>query len=270
MLADGLVLGYGRHVALDRATFAVPVGATVALIGPNGSGKSTLLRAIAGLVRPRAGRLEVPARQRRADVALVLQTTDVDRSLPITVRETVAMARYARRGPWRPMRAEDRRAVDDALDQLRMADLATRQLHELSGGQRQRALVAQGLAQGAELLLLDEPVTGLDHVSRELILEAVERLRAEGRTVLLSTHDFADARRCDLVLLLAGRVVSFGPPHAVLVDAPLTEAYGGQLLRFGDGGMVLDDPHHHDGHGHGHPSGAGDRGSPSAEHTAGA
>ncbi|MPY92402.1 MAG: ATP-binding cassette domain-containing protein [Acidimicrobiia bacterium] len=244
VLADGLVLGYGRHVALEEATFAVPVGASVALIGPNGSGKSTVLRALAGVLSPRAGRLEVPALARRAAVALVLQTTDVDRSLPITVREAVTLARYARLGPWRPQRREDRAAVDGALERLDVADLASRQLHELSGGQRQRVLVAQGLAQGAELVLLDEPVTGLDAVSRDLILQAVTAERAAGRTVVLSTHDFADARRCDLVLLLANRVVAFGPPGEVLTDGPLTEAYGSQVLRFEDGSVVLDDPHH--------------------------
>src|SRR5690606_5860861 len=172
--ATDLLLAYGTRLALTGASFEIPTGATVALIGPNGSGKSSLLRALAGLLEPRAGSLDVPARRRRGAVAIVLQTTEVDRSLPITVRETVTMARYAVRGPFGRLRAADRAAVADALEALEVADLAGRQLHELSGGQRQRVLVAQGLAQRSELLLLDEPVTGLDIVSRELILGVVE------------------------------------------------------------------------------------------------
>ena len=242
--ADGLTLAYGSRAALVGAAFELPVGASVALIGPNGSGKSTLLRALAGLLPPRAGRLDVPARARRGAVALVLQTTDVDRTLPVTVRETVTMARYAIRGAFGRMRAADHAAVRDALDRLQVADLAGRQLHELSGGQRQRVLVAQGLAQQAELLLLDEPVTGLDAVSRELILEAVATETAAGRTVVVSTHDLDDARRADLVLLLANQVVACGPPDEVLVEHRLSAAYGGRVLRLASGLVVVDDPHH--------------------------
>jgi ABC-type Mn2+/Zn2+ transport system ATPase subunit len=242
--ASDLVLAYGTRAALSRATFDLPAGATVALIGPNGSGKSTLLRALAGLAEPRSGRLDVPARGTRGAVALVLQTTDVDRTLPVTVRETVTMARYATRGPFGRLRADDRAAVRRALERMDVADLAGRQLHELSGGQRQRVLVAQGLAQQAELLLLDEPVTGLDVVSRELILAAVADERSLGRTVVVSTHDLDDARRADLVMLLANRVVAFGAPDDVLTDGPLRAAYGGRVLRVPEGVIVMDDPHH--------------------------
>ena len=138
----------------------------------------------------------------------------------------------------------DRGAVRRALDRMDVADLERRQLHELSGGQRQRVLVAQGLAQEAELLLLDEPVTGLDGVSRDRILAAVAAERDAGHTVVVSTHDLDDARRCDLVMLLANRVVAFGPPAEVLVGDVLAAAYGGHLLRLPGGATVLDDPHH--------------------------
>ena len=248
--ARDVLLAYGTHAALGGATFSLPEGRTVALIGPNGSGKSSLLRALAGLIEPRSGTLDVPARRRRGAVALVLQTTEVDRTLPVTVRETVSMARYAARGPFSRLRASDRAAVDRALARMEIADLAGRQLHELSGGQRQRVLVAQGLAQGADLLLLDEPVTGLDVVSRERILDAVADERAAGRTVVVSTHDLDDARRADLVMLLANRVVAFGPPDEVLTDEPLCQAYGGRVLRVPTGVIVMDDPHHAHDHDH--------------------
>jgi ABC-type Mn2+/Zn2+ transport system ATPase subunit len=268
-VARDLRLAFGTRVALDDASFTLPRAAIVALIGPNGSGKSTLLRALAGLVEPRAGELDVPARDRRGDVALVLQTTDVDRTLPITVREAVTMARYARLGPFGRLRAADRAAVDRALDRLDIADLSGRQLHELSGGQRQRVLVAQGLAQEASLVLLDEPVTGLDVLSRRLILDAVADERAAGRTVVVSTHDLDDARRADLVLLLANRVVAAGPPDAVLTDAPLTQAYGGRVLHVADGVIVIDDPHHDHAHDH-HPDAPHDDVCTRESHRAGA
>jgi len=242
--ATDLLLAYGSRAALSGATFSLPAGRTVALIGPNGSGKSTLLRALAGLLEPRSGHLDVPAGRRRGAVALVLQTTDVDRTLPVTVRETVTMARYALRGAFARLRDADRAAVEAALERMGVADLAGRQLHELSGGQRQRVLVAQGLAQQADLLLLDEPVTGLDVVSRELILDAVAAERAAGRTVVVSTHDLDDARRADVVMLLANRVVAVGPPGEVLTDGPLSAAYGGRVLRVPEGVMVMDDPCH--------------------------
>lgn len=243
--ASDLLLAYGARMALTGASFQLPAGATIALIGPNGSGKSTLLRALAGLLEARSGTLDVPAGRTRGAVAIVLQATDVDRSLPVTVREAVTMARYAVRGPFGRLRADDRAAVRSALESMEVADLAGRQIHELSGGQRQRVMVAQGLAQRAELLLLDEPVTGLDIVSRELILAAIEAERAAGTTVVVTTHDLDDARRADLVMLLANRVVAFGPPDEVLTDEPLRAAYGGRVLRVPEGVIVMDDPHHH-------------------------
>ncbi|MFZ6004539.1 MAG: metal ABC transporter ATP-binding protein [Actinomycetota bacterium] len=223
----------------------LPGGAVTALIGPNGAGKSTLLHALAGLLEPRSGHLEVPAAGRRGGVAYVLQATEVNKHLPLTVREAVTMGRYSITGPLRRMRLDDRAAVDAALDALALGDLANRPLHELSGGQRQRTFVAQGLAQGADLLLLDEPITGLDLVSREHILEAIEAERCAGRAVVVSTHDLGDAAATDHLLLLAGRVVASGTADEVLTDEHLADAYGGHMLRFGGRTLILDDHPHH-------------------------
>lgn len=234
-----LEIRYGRDTALAGLDLELDAGTTLAVIGPNGSGKSTLLKAIVGIETPSTGSVTASGRP-----ALVLQSTDVDRNVPISVRDTVSMARYATLGLLRRFGAEDRAAVTDAMARMGVEDLATRQLHDLSGGQRQRVLVAQGLAQDAPLLLLDEPVTGLDLVSRERILDAIDAERAAGRTVICTTHDLEDARRCDQVLLLDTRPVALGTPDEVLAEVHLRAAFGGSVLRVGDQ-LIVDDPHHH-------------------------
>ncbi len=239
------MLAYGARVVLQASSFEIPSAVVTALIGPNGAGKSTLLDAVAGLLAPRSGRLDIPARERRGGVAYVLQATHANEHLPITVRETVTMGRYAITGAFGRLRAGDRQAVDAAMEALAITDLAKRPLRELSGGQRQRAFVAQGLAQGADLLLLDEPITGLDIVSRQHIIDAVAAERSAGRAVVVSTHDLGDAAAADHLLLLAGRVVASGAPESVLTETNLSAAYGGHLLRVGEQTLILDDHPHH-------------------------
>lgn len=249
----GVTVTYGRHPALRGCDIAIPVGAVTALVGPNGSGKSTLLSAIAGLVPLTAGALTVLGRRPghnglAAQVAYVLQSTPANESLPITVREVVTMARFARRGLFGRLTAADRRKVDDALEHLQVADLADRHLRELSGGQRQRVLVAQGLAQDADLLLLDEPVTGLDLTSRERILAVVDQVRASGGTVVVATHDLGDAERADHVMLLAGCVVAAGSPEEVITTEHLRRAYGGRPFHDAATGTLAHvDEHMHPG-----------------------
>ncbi|MEM9201936.1 MAG: zinc ABC transporter ATP-binding protein AztA [Actinomycetota bacterium] len=236
----GLDVRYGDSIALTGLDLEVPCGSSLAVIGPNGSGKSTLLNAIAGVVDAAAGTIDRPG----GVPALVLQSTDVDRSLPITVRDTVGLARYAELGLLRRFGRADRDAVETAMERLNISHLANRQLHELSGGQRQRALVAQGLAQHANLLLLDEPVTGLDITSRGVILEVIREEVASGRTVIVTTHDLDDARLCDRVLLVNRHRVAFGAPDDVLTEANLLHAFGGRFIQVGDR-LILDDPYHH-------------------------
>ena len=236
---EGLEVRYGDTVALSQVDLVVPTGSSLAVIGPNGSGKSTLLGALAGTIAPSAGTATVagPA------PALVLQSTDVDRSLPITVRDTVSLARYPTLGLFGRFRSADRDTVDRALSRVAIDDLARRQLHDLSGGQRQRALVAQGLAQDTNVLLLDEPVTGLDVTSRAIILNVIDEEAAAGRTVLVTTHHLDEARRCDQVLLLDTAPIAIGSPAEVLTEHHLRRAFGGRFIRVGDE-FILDDPHH--------------------------
>lgn len=225
-----------------------------AVVGPNGSGKSTLLHAIAGLL-PVTGRIDVlggaPRRARR-HVAYVLQAQHASEHLLVTAREVVALARAASAGPFVPLNRSDRRIVDEAMRRLDVAGLARRHLADMSGGQRQRVFVAQGLAQQAPILLLDEPVAGLDLPSIQRIRDAIDHERAAGRTILVATHDLAEAARADHVVLLDGRVVAAGPPAEALAATHLREAYGGRILDLGDGAVVLDDGVHHDDHEHHH------------------
>jgi manganese transport system ATP-binding protein len=246
--AADVVLRRGRSVALRVEALSLPAGRVTALVGPNGSGKSTLLHAIAGLLTADAGELRVlgePVERVSSRVAYVLQSTAVADHLPVTVGEVVAMARFPRLGWFRRPRSDDRRAVADAIDRLELGDLVRRQVGELSGGQRQRVFVAQGLAQEAEVLLLDEPVSGLDVASAARIRQVVADERAAGRTVVVATHDLAEAQEADHLVLLAGRVVAAGAPATALTPGTLAEAYGARLVRLPGGAVLLDDGAHH-------------------------
>ena len=248
--ATGVVLARGGRIALRIDELGLPSGAVTSVIGPNGSGKSTLLHAIAGLLEPSSGRLHV-----RGSIAYVLQATEVNEHMPVTVGEVVAMGRYAVRGALGRLRGDDRAAVTTAIERLELRDVVRRHLGELSGGQRQRVFVAQGLAQEADVLLLDEPVSGLDVASAQRIREVVADERAAGRTVVVATHDLAEAATADHLVLVAGRVVAAGPPSTALTRATLGEAYGARLLRVDGDTLLLDEGAHHDHEGHDHALG---------------
>jgi iron complex transport system ATP-binding protein len=241
-----IVLAYGTRVAVDRSDFEIPARALTAVIGPNGSGKSTLLNGLAGLLEPREGEIVVLGHH-PADVhdrvAYVLQATKVNEVMPVTVGEVVVMGRYARRGMLGRLGKADRAACDAAIERLDIGDLASRHLSELSGGQRQRVFVAQGLAQEAEVLLLDEPLTGLDLVSTEAISRAMIDELDRGTTVVITTHDIAAANAADHVLLMARRVHTEGPPAIALAPDRLSDAYGIGIVHLEDGSIVLDDAH---------------------------
>jgi iron complex transport system ATP-binding protein len=242
----GVEARYGDIVALSASDFTIPAGSFTALIGPNGSGKSTLLSVVAGLRAPTAGTVEVLGRSAEAArqrVAFVPQSTMVNDLLPVTVREVVGMGRYASLGLLGRAKRDDRDAIEEALGTLFLEGLADRHVRELSGGQRQRVFVAQGLAQERDMLLLDEPHTGLDIQSEAVISTVIEQERVSGRTVVVTTHDLAEASRADHVVLLSGRVVAEGPPEQVLTAEPLSEAYRAKIVEV-DGRLVFDDPAH--------------------------
>ncbi len=237
--ASGLEVRYGDTVAITGVDLDVPKASLLSIIGPNGAGKSALLSALAGTVQLSAGNLTIEGN----NPAFVLQATDVEQSLPINVRDVVTLARYSQRGFFRRLNQKDHEAVNRSLKRLHIDHLANRQFRQLSGGERQRTLIAQGLAQESDVLLLDEPINGLDLVSRSVIIQVIQQEIADGRTVVLTTHSLDDARRSDQVLLLCTEPCCFGKPEDVLTETHLLDAFGGQHLRVGQN-LVLDDPHH--------------------------
>ena len=242
--AEDLVLAYGSNVALGASSFEIPRGGITVLIGPNGSGKSTLLGAMAGLIDPVGGSIDVPGLEGSEQrISYVLQSTKVNDTLPVTVREVVTMGRYAGARA-RRLDAGDQAAVDNAMRRMGITHLAGRHLRELSGGQRQRVLVAQGLAQEHEILLLDEPLTGLDLTSAQAIDNVIHDETRTGCTIVMTTHDLAEAQVADHVVLLSGRVVASGAAEEVLTLENLTAAYGPNLLHVEGERLFIDDPAH--------------------------
>ncbi len=246
VVARDLEMSYGHIPAIASSDFTLPSPGLTVLIGPNGSGKSTLLAAMAGLQKPAGGSITVlgvtPA-QARSRVALVPQSTKVNETLPVTVAEVVGMGRYATLGMVRRFGPGDRQAVTEAIDRLDLTSLAGRHLSELSGGQRQRVFVAQGLVQERDLLLLDEPTTALDLVSAHTIRQVIAGEVADGRPVVLTTHDLGEAMAAEHVLLLSNRVVAEGPPDRVLTPEYLAVAYDLDVSEAVDG-FHLDDAAH--------------------------
>ena len=242
--------GYGDRTALEHVTLAVEPGSLLAIVGPNGAGKSTLLKLMAGLARPWTGRIEIlgaPAGREARRVAYVPQAELVDWAFPVTVEDVVMMGRFPRLGSIRRPGQDDRRAVADALAQVGMATHRRTQVGRLSGGQRRRVFLARALAAEPDLFLLDEPVTGIDVTTQELLMDLLEQQAARGKTVVATTHDLAcAAERFQQVLAVNRTVVAYGPSNLVLDADVLARAYGGHLLVLEGRTVVLDDAHHHD------------------------
>jgi iron complex transport system ATP-binding protein len=249
VLRDGVVV-------MGRSDFTIPQATITAVIGPNGSGKSTLLHAITGLLPLGEGSISVLGKtpeEARTDVAYVLQHMNLNPGMPMTVREVVAMGRYPGVGFLGRLSGADRQRIHDAMGLLRIEDLALRQVSTLSGGQRQRVFVAQALAQEHSILLMDEPLTGLDIHSAQTIDHIIHEEPARGCSVIFTTHDLEEARAADNVILMSGSVIACGPPEHVLTPENLARAYGLGLLHpeFSENLEIIDgghdDVHLHEG-----------------------
>ncbi len=246
-----VTVAYGDRVALDDVDLEIRAGALLAVIGPNGAGKSTLLKAIAGLIQPVSGTLEVlgaPPGGAARWVAYVPQAELVDWGFPVTVGDVVMMGRVPLIGIGRSPSRADRAAVRDALETVGMAGEDGRQIGSLSGGQRRRVFLARAMAARPDLYLLDEPVTGVDATTEEDLMHLLEAEAAAGRTVIASTHDLAAAaQHFNQVALVNGRIVAMGPSDLVMDRELLRTTYGGHVVVLPEGeGTIIDDAHHHD------------------------
>ncbi len=226
-----LTVSYEHTRALDDVSFTVARGERVAVVGPNGAGKSTLLKALVGLIRPTAGTIHVSGHVHTqcSDVAYVPQRAQVDWSFPVSVWDVVMLGRTAHIGLFRSPGRRDRAQVQRSLEMVHMTDLARRQIGELSGGQQQRVFIARALAQEARVLLLDEPMTGLDVRAQGEVLRIGEEIHQQGVTVLVATHDLqqaADTCHYERVLLLNRHLIGAGEAWQVLTAAHLAAAYG--------------------------------------------
>lgn len=235
---------YNGRMALEDITFHLHTGERIAVVGPNGAGKSTLFKVVSGVLQPSAGEVNISGSRPRGHIciAYIPQRSQVDWNFPVSVADVVMMGRSAKLGPLNWPRKKDWDFVHHALETVELSDLASRQIGELSGGQQQRMFIARALAQEAELILMDEPLTGLDTPSQEGLLSLLDRLQSENVTVMVATHDLDQAaRHFDRILLLNHRIIELGDPQEVLRTDNLLQAYGGRLKIASEGTMLVDE-----------------------------
>jgi manganese/iron transport system ATP-binding protein len=244
---DVTVVYRNGHTALHDASFEIPRGTVTALVGVNGAGKSTLFKAIMGFVPASKGEISILGMKvsealAKNLVAYVPQSEDVDWAFPVLVEDVVMMGRYGHMGFLRRARAADREAVAEALARVNMQDFRHRQIGELSGGQRKRVFLARALAQDGQVILLDEPFTGVDVKTEDQIVALLKELRDEGRVMLVSTHNLGSVPEfCDRTILVKGTVLGYGPTETTFTRENLELAFGGVLRHFTLGGETLHD-----------------------------
>lgn len=245
---EDLTVTYRNGVtALRDTNFSIPSGTIAALVGVNGAGKSTLFKAIMGFLPLAKGDIGVLGRSVRQAlsegiVAYVPQAEEVDWSFPVLVEDVVMMGRYGRMGLLRIPSAKDKAVVDEALKRVGMAEYRKRQIGELSGGQRKRVFLARALAQEGQVILLDEPFTGVDVQTEEAIISLLKELRDEGRVILVSTHNLGSVPEyCDHTVMVKATVLAYGPTKSTFTRENLEHAFGGVLRHFVLGGSDLHD-----------------------------
>ncbi len=227
-----LTAGYDNHPVITEVSFELQATQRLAVVGPNGAGKSTLLKALAGLLDPMSGEIRIHGHGpcQHICISYVPQRNSLDWRFPITVTDFVMMGRIQRIGPLRRARQHDREIVQEALASVGLESLAKHQIEALSGGQQQRLFIARALAQEAELILLDEPLVGLDVHTHHEVLELITSLHRRAVTVMMSLHDLTlAASHFDTLLLLKGQIIGYGSPQQVLVEDVLRKAYGSCL-----------------------------------------
>lgn len=254
ILVNDITVAYRNGtLALKHATFSSPRGSITALVGVNGSGKSTIFKAIMGFVPVVNGSVTILGHegkkaQRQNLVAYVPQSEEVDWNFPVLVEDVVMMGRFGHMNMFRIPRPIDREQVASALARVDMTAFAKRQIGELSGGQKKRVFLARALAQEGEVILLDEPFTGVDVKTEDAIIALLRDLRDEGKVILVSTHNLGSVPEfCDRTVLVKGTVLAYGPTEDVFTREKLEQAFGGVLRHFVLSGPGLhddDDPRH--------------------------
>ncbi|MHA6689492.1 manganese/iron ABC transporter ATP-binding protein [Devosia sp. A449] len=253
VVSDITVAYRNGTTAIKHASFTIPRGSITALVGVNGSGKSTLFKAIMGFVPLAGGTVEilgVQGRQalKRNLVAYVPQSEDVDWNFPVLVEDVVMMGRYGHMGLLRRPKPLDHQMVTRALERVNMVEFRHRQIGELSGGQKKRVFLARALAQEGQVILLDEPFTGVDVKTEDAIVALLRDLRDEGKVMLVSTHNLGSVPEfCDRTVLVKGTVLASGPTAEVFTREWLEITFGGALRHFVLAGAALhddDDPRH--------------------------
>jgi manganese/zinc/iron transport system ATP- binding protein len=254
-----LTVAYGRKVVLNGVQADIRRGQVVGVVGPNGGGKSTLLKAILGIAPVVSGTVQLfgqPASKMKSRIAYVPQREEVEWDFPVTVMDVALMGRYPRTSWFRRPGAHDREVVREMLGKVDMLDYADTQIGQLSGGQQQRVFIARALAQQADVILLDEPMNGIDASTQEIIMAVIEEQRAAGKIVLMATHDlFSASCACDCLCCVNERMVSYGPLAETYTPDNLAETYGGPVIMLGPstGNADLPHTHHHPGeHAHHH------------------
>lgn len=242
----GLTLRYESGTALENISFEVQAGQRIAVIGPNGAGKSTLFKIVAGVAKPSSGRIDVYGYEPSGHICIAYlpQRSQVDWNFPANVADVVMMGRVSKIGFLRQPSGKDQEIVNDALSVVGMRDMSRRQISQLSGGQQQRVFIARALAQEAELMLMDEPMTGLDANSQKDIFRILDQLKERQVTVMLSLHDMQMAsEHFEEVMLLNKTLLGFGKAADVFNSDALLEAYGGHIhfLKDKNGQIAISD-----------------------------
>ncbi len=235
---EGLSVAYGPVMALQNVSMELLSSSLVGIIGPNGAGKSSLLKGVLGMV-PFSGKVTIAGQalsQARQRISYVPQRSEVRWDFPITVEEVVMMGRFRHIGWVKFPGKTDRQIVAQTLEQVGMYEFRQRQISQLSGGQQQRVFVARALAQQGDIMLLDEPLSGVDTTSQEVIMSLLEKLRDQGKLIVMATHDLNTAARvCNYLCCINHRLVAFGPPQQVFKPDVLAETYGGSVLTVNTG-----------------------------------
>jgi manganese transport system ATP-binding protein len=232
---ENVDVSYGDKIALKKASIKIPYHTFTGVIGMNGAGKSTLFKVIMGLVKPQKGTVKIcgddpTTAQKHGHVAYVPQTELVDWDFPVSVNDVVMMGRVGTQNIFKTPSKIDKELVVAALKQVNMLDFSKRQIGELSGGQKKRVFVARALAQGADILLLDEPFAGLDATSERSLIDLLISLREQGKTIILATHELTSLpATCDHVALVRYTVVGFGPTKEVFTKELVSKTFDGLL-----------------------------------------